>query len=315
LVGRWLEKTPRHEGDLVGYNVYCFSRQSGFLVVSKVRDEKTNEWVATTKLYPKSRRAIAGYFETISSDSLVFQVLVYAMAVLPVEARYKVQGNTLTLSTDLFDPTLNRAVRCERVTRLPGETAEEAVAFEKRLRDGLNGPDFRRIFESAAHEMKEHPSDEEMMANFIEHRDEFETLRRMMQSDGQLKRVDFNWTQPDDPASVGITPQRIELYRELSRRVGLERGVEAFGDSAKRVTFLASARGLSISGSSKSYVWLAQRPKGDRDQVVVENLDAYANRKREERRQYFMKNKRAMAGNADALRKIDGNWYLEYEDN
>ncbi|MGZ4983264.1 MAG: hypothetical protein ACXV9Q_04135 [Chthoniobacterales bacterium] len=315
LVGRWLEKTPRQSGDLVGYNVYCFGRQSEFLVLSMVRNDKTQKWEPTKRLYRKEHRAISGYLEATSPNTLVFQVVVYAMAVLPIEARYKVTGDTLALSKDLFDPTIDRVINCERIRRLPGETEEEAAAFQKRLEDGLNGRDFRRVFESAAHEMKPHPSDDELIAGFIEHRDELETLRKMMQTDKELKRVDVDWTQPDDPASVGVSSERIEVYRELCRRVGLERGVEAFGDSAKRVAFLASTRGLSISGSSKSYVWLSSPPETDLEHPLVANLDAYANYKRNQRREYFAKHQRAMSGNVDALRHLEGNWYLEYEEN
>jgi hypothetical protein len=315
LVGRWLEKTPRQSGDLVGYNVYCFGRQSEFLVMSLVRNEKTQTWEPTRKLYGKERHAITGYVAATSADTLNFQVVVYAMAVLPIEARFKVNGNTLVLSKDLYDPTLDRAIKCERVTRLPGETEAEAAAFQKRLESGLNGPGFRHLFTSAAHEMKEHPSDDELMGGFVEHRDELETLRKMMQKDKDLKRVDFDWTQPDDPASVGVSPERIEVYRELCRRIGLERGVEAFGDSAKRVTFLASTRGLSISGSSKGYVWLSSPPQTDLAHPLVVSLDRYLNDKRNERAEYFAKHKRAMSGTLYALRHIEGNWYLEYEEN
>ena len=237
------------------------------------------------------------------------------MAVLPIETRFKISGNTLVLSKDLYEPTLDRAIKCERVTRLPGETDADAAAFQKRLESGLNGPEFRRLFESAAHEMKEHPGDDELIGGFYEHHEELETLRKMMQKDKELKRVDFDWTQPDDPGKAGVSPERIEIYRELCRRIGLERGVEAFGDSAKRVTFLASTRGLSVSGSSKNYVWLRSLPETDLAHPLVVNLDSYVNDKRKERAEYFAKHKRAMPGNIYALRHLEGNWYLEYEEN
>ena len=91
--------------------------------------------------------------------------------------------------------------------------------------------------------------------------------------------------------------------------------MEAFGDSAKRVVFLASARGFSVAGSSKGYVWLSSPPEKDPAHPVVENLDAYTESVRNERAEYFARHKRALSGNVDAFRHIEGNWYLEYEEN
>lgn len=313
LVGRWIEKSSAHKGELVGYNIYAFSRQAEFLVISRVRNEKTQRWTENKLLYRKERHSLLGYFEATGPGTLRFDVVVLAMAVLPIEVEYKARGDVLTLSKDLFDPTSEREVQCERVGRLPEETPEEFAAFQKRLNGGLNGPDFRRVFEFAAHEMKDHPSDDEMIGNFFEHREEFEALVTMMQADKELKRVDYEWTKPEDPAGIGLTAERIARYRELSRRIGLERGVEAFGESAARVALLASARGLGVSGSCKSYVWLSTPPRQDGERVLVEDLDVYVNKKRQERREYFAKHKRTTPGNLEAYRHVDGNWYLEYE--
>ena len=72
LIGRWLEKTLRQEGDLVGYNVYCFDRQSEFLVLSLVRNEKTQTWEPTKKLYGKERHPITGYVEATTAGHIEF---------------------------------------------------------------------------------------------------------------------------------------------------------------------------------------------------------------------------------------------------
>jgi hypothetical protein len=314
LVGRWLEKTVSRKGDLVGYTLYCFSRKSDFVVLSRVRNQKTRQWIDPKKFYGKERSSLLGYFEAEPPTLLKLQIVVLAMAILPVEVRYSIQGNTLTLSRDLFEGDKQREVHCVRVSRLPGESAAEAAAFQQRLENGVNGPEFRRVFEHAAHEMSDHPRDQEMISNFIEHREELETLRKMMQEDKDLKRVDFDFTKPSDPGSVGVSAERIAVYRELCKRVGLERGVEAFGDSAKQVTFIASARGLAISGSSKCYVWLRDPPRNEGMKITVNDLDIYARKKRAERRLYFAAHKRAMSGGSfDAFRHIEGNWYLEYQ--
>jgi len=314
LVGRWLEKTSDRKGDFVGYNFYLFSRKSEFLVLSRVRNEKTKTWVNPKKLYPKDRPSLPGYFEVRPPDGLNFNVVVMALAVLPLDMKYSVRGQTLTLSKNIFDPQSNRSVKCERVNRLSGETIADATAVRKRIEGGLNGPDFRQVFEQAAQEMKSHPTDGAMINNFDEHREDFESLRVMMQADKGLEQVALDFTKPENPASVGLTPERLEQYRALSRKLGLERGVEAFGESTARVSFLASCRGLSVSGSSKTYVWLSVPPEPTEGRVVVFDLDGYVRQRQEARARYFKANKRAMSGHVDAYRHIEGNWYLHYED-
>lgn len=314
LVGRWLQKTADRKGDLVGYNVYTFSRKSEFHVGTMVRNEKTKRWVSPKKLYPRDRPALLGYFEAKPPGSLTFNIVALGIAVLPMEMKYQVEGRRLTLSLDLFHPKGSKGVKCERVELLPNESKRDAAAVAKRIESGLSGPEFRQMFEHAAHEMKDHPSDDAMIVNFDNHREDFEALRLMIQADKGLERVDPDFVKPEDPGALGVTPERIEQYRSLSAKLGLERGLEAFGDSATRVALLASCRGLSISGSSKTYVWLSTPPEPTEGRAVVDDLDLYMRQRREERRKYYDKNKRTMSGHVDAYRHIEGNWYLHYDD-
>ena len=236
------------------------------------------------------------------------------MAVLPFEMKYGVHDHTLSLSRNLFDPQHGKKVKCERIRRLPNESGKDADDWEKRIANGLNGPDFQKTFEQAAHEMKDHPSDDAMINNFDDHREEFEALRVMMQADKGLERVDPGFVKPENPDAVGVTPERIEQYRSLSKKLGLERGIEAFGDSATRVALLASCRGLSVSGSSKTYIWLKAPPEPTAGRAIVEDLDSYLRERRDERRKFFDTHKHGMSGHVDAYRLIEGNWYLHYED-
>ena len=128
-----------------------------------------------------------------------------------------------------------------------------------------------------------------------------------------MQRVDDDWTQPEDPGSIGVTPERIAEYRNLSEKLALERGVAGFGDKARRIDFLASSRGLSVSGSSKSFVWLRTPPEPTEETAIVENLDNYVRQKQQELSAYFDKHKRRMSGNIRALREIEPHWYLEYQ--
>src|SRR5215213_7641935 len=91
LIGRWLEKTATRSGDLVGYNVYSFSRASEFTVATRVRNEKTQAWVEAKKLFPQESPPLAGYFEVTPSGAINFYVLVPGMAILSAEAQFTIK--------------------------------------------------------------------------------------------------------------------------------------------------------------------------------------------------------------------------------
>jgi|SRR5256885_12122541 len=115
------------------------------------------------------------------------------------------------------------------------------------------------------------PSDGAMIANLARNRATFERLLAMIHEDRGLERVDVDWTRPEDPASIGVSPERIATYRRLMREIGVMRGFYAF-EPRDEVSFMAYAAGLSIRGQSKSYVW---SPSGEfQDAGMVESLDA-----------------------------------------
>ena len=140
-----------------------------------------------------------------------------------------------------------------------------------------------------------HPTDDALLRNFASHEADFERLLTMIRADKKLQRVDDTWTRPEDPSTIGITPERIRSYRALFSTLGIPRGFYAFHDP-EHFTFLSSTRGLSVSGSAKGYAYLAQRPN-----LVVTNLDAYWS---------------ADGRSFTAYRHIKGSWYLyfDYED-
>lgn len=141
-----------------------------------------------------------------------------------------------------------------------------------------------------------HARDQEMIENFELYKQDFERLRSMILEDSRLERVDMDWTSPADPASAGVTLDRIETYRELCRRIGVRRGIEAFDPTRRRIHFLASTQGLSISGSCKGYAWLADPPmqlEGSLDGLLERAQNSFT-----------------------AYRHLEGGWflYLDFED-
>lgn len=150
---------------------------------------------------------------------------------------------------------------------------------------------------------KPHPKDAEMIANFQNHREEFNQLLQMFQEDESLGRVanDFNrknfyekgspkkW----DGKEIEVSEQRFTEYRKLFGKLGLSAGIEGY-EEKDSIWFHASAQGLAVSGSSKGYVFMLNKPVSD---LVVESLNDYKPNGKE---------------STLAYRHIEGNWYLYY---
>lgn len=139
-----------------------------------------------------------------------------------------------------------------------------------------------------------HKSDEELIANFQTHRSEFNQLLQMISEDKGLLRVDYNWTSPEKPQSVGVSQERIDKYRNLFNVAGIPRGFYAFHDK-EFYMFLASTQGLGVSGSGKGYVY-SKNPLTP----LVEDLDKYRQ----------LKDK---PHGYRAYRRIEENWYLFFD--
>lgn len=134
-----------------------------------------------------------------------------------------------------------------------------------------------------------HLSDEELIANFYQHRAVFEQLREMTVQDKGLVRVDNNKILP---ASIQVPLARIEEYRKLLRRLGIRGGIEVSKDR-RHIGFIASFRGWATHNSEKGYVYTEEPVKA---QDIVDDLDHF---------------KEHEVGSG--MRRIEGNWYLFFE--
>ncbi|QCK88059.1 hypothetical protein E8L99_21015 [Phreatobacter aquaticus] len=136
------------------------------------------------------------------------------------------------------------------------------------------------------------PSDAEMIDNLTKNREAFDELVAMVRADRRLERVDDTWTRPTNPATIGVTPERITLYRTKMAALGIARGFSAFRPDGA-IFFLVYAEGTTVNGRGKSYVW---SETGDFSESSMEaDLDPlWATRRR---RVY-------------AFRKVDGPWFL-----
>jgi hypothetical protein len=144
-----------------------------------------------------------------------------------------------------------------------------------------------------------HPPDAQLIARFHRERASFETLKDMFLAEKTLGRIAPTFTRPVDffsahalPPETTVSVQRLAEYRILFQRLGLESGIEGY-DAKEEIFFHASSSGLSISGSSKGYAYLAHAPP-----LVVPDLDRYWS---------------SDGQSFTAFRHIDGRWYLYFD--
>jgi len=135
--------------------------------------------------------------------------------------------------------------------------------------------------------------DDVLISAFQQHHSTFEELRQMIATDSKLHRVDEDWTDPKDPAEVGISPERIAEYRRLLAEVGCSRGFIAY-PTRPGIYFISGARGLVVAGSTKGYCCLESALP-----LVVTNTETYSP---------------PHAGDDfEVFRPIEGHWYIWYE--
>lgn len=139
-----------------------------------------------------------------------------------------------------------------------------------------------------------HQSDKEMIQNFHDKQKQFEKLVSMVQTDVRLRRVDDNWTDPSDPATIGISQSRIAQYRKIFAECGIPRGFEGFHKN-EEIKFIVTSFGLATGGSSKGYAFRNSPPA---QKELVESIDSYMPK---DGRSYWI------------YRPILPNWYLYYE--
>ncbi|MGC4046021.1 MAG: hypothetical protein QM758_19695 [Armatimonas sp.] len=133
------------------------------------------------------------------------------------------------------------------------------------------------------------PSDEVMLAHFAKNRTNFETLQQMATKDGELRRVDYDWTDPDNPEEISISAERIGLYRELCQKAGIPRGFNHYTQDLG-IEFIYWGKGSAISDDyTKGFLYTTKPPK-----PLHKTLNTHS-----------------MFENG--FRHIEGNWYIYYE--
>ncbi len=141
-----------------------------------------------------------------------------------------------------------------------------------------------------------HPSDADMLANFQAHKAEFTQLVGMAQEDKDKFRTVGDLSSQDYLSNSGIPQTRVGEYQKSCRKLDLPRGITIY-ENAEVIEFTVSTQGLTVGGSSKSYIYRQTPPEN-----VVTDIDAYRNNPQINR-------------GYPVYRHIKGNWYLCFEAN
>ena len=130
------------------------------------------------------------------------------------------------------------------------------------------------LLAASCSQVSRHPTDQALIQNFTARKEEFQELVAMIQADKGLRGIDDNRTDPSDPSTVGVSPERVADYRKRFAVCGIPRGFYSF-QSGININFIATAFGLCTGGSGKGYAYLSTPPLSS---DIVPSTDTYAER-------------------------------------
>lgn len=136
-----------------------------------------------------------------------------------------------------------------------------------------------------------HSSDRALIDNFYRNRGDFNQLVEMMVHDKGLMSVTSERTLPEDLKGLGVSQKRVEDYRFLLGKLGVDEGVSISNDR-QNIEFTSSSIGFSTHNSQKGYVYAFAKQEGQ----LVDSLDEMTEK-----------------GVGTGLRRIEGGWYLFFE--
>lgn len=141
-------------------------------------------------------------------------------------------------------------------------------------------------------QLRKPPPDTQLLQNFERRQTTFNQLAQMTQADRNLKRVDYDWTDPSSPETIGVSPARVSIYRRLLDSVHCHRGFNAYQDHGTEFQYWGHGSAIS-DDEDKGYANLVVPPK----QVLKTLDDCQPDEK----------------NGVQAYRHIEGRWYLCYD--
>lgn len=151
----------------------------------------------------------------------------------------------------------------------------------------------------------EHPSDQQMVQEFQDHRPAFEMLLKMFRQETRVTRIGDGFIWIDGAGSVDtferakyLPDGRLAEYRKLFKELHLKDGLVRREDGS--IAFLRSGRGIVPSGSQKDFSWAPQPYR-----------DALAESDKRELVEACVWE----GDNCSVSKKIAPNWYIEFHSN
>ena len=133
-------------------------------------------------------------------------------------------------------------------------------------------------------------TDEQLLSNFHMHKDDFDTLITMFLEDDNVEKIRADFFLPQ---SAEISSSRLSTYGHFFEKLSIN-GIEGYGQK-KIISIISSSVGISVSGSSKGYIYTTQIVE-----PIVDNLDKY----------YLSIKDSSNFMAYRAYRHIHENWYL-----
>lgn len=107
-------------------------------------------------------------------------------------------------------------------------------------------------------QLSQPPSDSKLLSHFERHEATFNQIIQMLQKDKELRRIDENWTSPENPETIGVSPNRLAEYRRILGAVGTPRGFEV---QENGIHFFYWISGSSVSSTTiVGFAYLPQPP-------------------------------------------------------
>jgi len=134
-------------------------------------------------------------------------------------------------------------------------------------------------------------ADDSLIANFQAHKAEFHALLDMFRADEGLIYFSRGSSDPKNPQSVGVSPERLEQYQQLFSKLGLDGMAAANRSTGSRdeVWFFTSIEGARPS-TFKHYAYVSKPARG-----VIQDLDKEGSK-------------------TNPYRRIEDSWYLALDD-
>ena len=141
-----------------------------------------------------------------------------------------------------------------------------------------------------------HPSDEEILAHFAEHRPGLEKIVSLLTEDPELTPL---WREPTEDHAVGPLADRVRAEMAKTDVVSVLRDVDSGG-----LLFTLHEVGIAISGASKGLLYVEGLPPGYYGEVVADIDQAFADARARQKEHEGL--------DVIMVRPIDGSWFVHF---